>query len=100
MAPSRRPKGGTTRYRRNWDTFGLGVLWSRTSKTVSHEGRDLELCALVNGKPLKGVSYERRDMGELCDAPYETGSSTENIFKHRDICSRMTIAYVCNYAYM
>jgi len=27
MAPSRRPKDGTTRYRRNWDTVSLEVLW-------------------------------------------------------------------------
>jgi len=32
-----RPKGGTTRHRKNWDTvhIGLKVLWSRASKTVS-----------------------------------------------------------------
>ena len=35
MALSQKPKGGTTRYRRNWDTVGLEVFWSRASKTVS-----------------------------------------------------------------
>ena len=40
MAPSRRPKSGTTRYRRNWDTVGLEVLWSRASKRVSDKGAD------------------------------------------------------------
>jgi len=47
------PKGGTTRYRRNWDTASLELLWSRTSKTVSHEGADLELDPLMNRKPVK-----------------------------------------------
>ena len=55
MAPSRRPKSGTTRYRRNWDTVGLEVLWSRASKTVSHKGADLELDTLMNRKLMKGV---------------------------------------------
>jgi len=35
VALSQKPKGGTTRYRRNWDTVGLEVFWSRASKTVS-----------------------------------------------------------------
>jgi len=43
VAPSRRPKGGATRYRRNWDTVSLEVLWSRARNTVSHERADLEL---------------------------------------------------------
>jgi len=29
---------------------------------ISHEEADLELNALTNGKPAKGVSDERRDM--------------------------------------
>jgi len=53
VAPSRRPKGGTTRYGRNWDTVSLEVLWSRVSKTVSREGADLELDALTNRKSVK-----------------------------------------------
>ena len=57
------------RYRRNWDTISLEVLWSRASKTVSHEEADLELDSLTNRKPLTGGSHERRDMGELWDAP-------------------------------
>jgi len=69
VAPSRRPKGGTTRYRRNLDTVSLKVLWSRASKTVSREGADLELDSLTNRKPVKGGSEEKRDMGELWDAP-------------------------------
>jgi len=85
VAPSRRPKGGTTRYRRNWDTVSLEVLWSRASKTVSHEGAGLELDALTNRKPVKGISDERRDMGELLDAPYETSSSIENRLNFRRI---------------
>ena len=56
MAPGRRPKVGTTRYRRNWDTVGLEALWSRDSRTVSHRGADLELDALTNRKSVKGVS--------------------------------------------
>jgi len=44
-------------------------MWSRASKTVSHEVVDLELDVLVNRKPVKGVSGERRDMGELWGAP-------------------------------
>ena len=68
VAPSRRPKGGTTRYRRNLDTVCLEVLWSRASKTVSHKGAYLELDALTNRKPGKGVSDEERDMGELWDS--------------------------------
>jgi len=92
VTPSRRPKGGTTRYRRNWDTVSLEVLGSRTSKTVSHEGADLELDALTNRKPLKGVSDERRDMGELRDAPYETSGSIENRLKFR--CSNSVLAEI------
>jgi len=61
VAPSQRPKGGTTRYKRYWDTVGLEVLWGRVSKTVSHEGADIDLNALANRKPVKGVSDERRD---------------------------------------
>ena len=53
MAPSQRPKGGTTRYRKNWDTVSLEVLRSRASKTVYHEGADLELDALTNRKSVK-----------------------------------------------
>jgi len=81
VAPIRRPKGGTTRYRRNWDTVSLEVLWRRASKTVSHEGADLELDALISE-----VMYdERRCMGELWDAPYEMGSCIENRLKLRCI---------------
>jgi len=43
VARSRRPKGGTTRYRRNRDTVGLEVLWSLASRTVSHKRAGLEL---------------------------------------------------------
>ena len=52
---------------RYWDAVGLEVLWSRAirPRRVSHEGGDLQL----NKKPVKGVSDERRDMGEPCDAP-------------------------------
>jgi len=70
VALSRRPKGEMTRYRRYWDTVGLDLLWNRASKTVSHEGTDPELDALANRKLVKGVSEERRDMRELCDAPH------------------------------
>jgi len=62
-------KSRTTRYRRYWDTVGLEVLWSRACRTVSDKGPDLELYVLAKGKPVKGVSVERRDMGELCNAP-------------------------------
>jgi len=41
-------------------------LWSRASKTVSHEGADLILDVLANGKPVKEVSDVKRDMGEFC----------------------------------
>ena len=85
MTPSRRPKGETAWYRRNWDTVGLEVLWSRASKTVSHEETDLELDVLMNRKLVKGISDERRDMGELWDVPNATGSSIENILKLRCI---------------
>ena len=44
-------------------------MWSRTSKTVSHEGADLELDAQTNRKPVKRVSDERRYMEELWDVP-------------------------------
>ena len=40
-------------------------MWNRASKTVSHEGADIEMDALDNGKPVKEVSDERRDMVEL-----------------------------------
>lgn len=53
MAPCRRPKNGTTRYRRYWDTTGIKVLQSRVSKTVYNKGTDLELDALANRKPVK-----------------------------------------------
>jgi len=39
----------------------------------------------MNRNLVKGVSDERRDMGELWDAPYETGSSIENRLKFRCI---------------
>jgi len=52
-------------------------LWSRASKTVSHEGADLELDVLTNRMPVKRVSNERRDMEELCDTLYEKGSRLE-----------------------
>ena len=55
MAPSRIPKGGTIRHRRNWETVDLEVLWSRAGKTVSHEGADLELDALTNRNFRKSV---------------------------------------------
>ena len=74
-----------TMYRRYWDTVGLEVLWSRACKTVSHKGADLEFDTLTNRKPVKVVSYERRDMGELWDVPYETGISIEKRFKIRGI---------------
>ena len=44
---------------------------SQASKTVPHEGADLILDALANGKPVEGVTDKRGDMGELRDAPYE-----------------------------
>jgi len=92
--PSQRPKGGTTRYRRNRDTISLKVLWSRASKTVvAYEGADLELDALTNRKPVKGVSDERRDIGEFSDAPYETGSSIENRLEF----STHTYAHTCTH---
>ena len=34
------------------DTVSLELLWSRASKTVSHEGADLEVDTLANGKPV------------------------------------------------
>ena len=64
-------------------------MWSRASKTVSHKGADLELDALTNRKPAKGVSDKRRDMGELWDALYETGSCNENRLKLRCISRSM-----------
>jgi len=38
-------------------------LWTRASKTVSEKGVHLELHALVNRRPVKGVSDEK-DMWE------------------------------------
>ena len=48
---------------------------SRASKTGSHEGADLELDALADGEPVKGVTDKIGDMVKLCNAPYEAGSS-------------------------
>jgi len=59
VAPSRRPKGGTTRYRRNWDTLSHEILWSRASKTVSHEGADLELDSLPIGSQWREVLMKK-----------------------------------------
>ena len=73
MSPSQRSKGGTTRYRRCQGTVDLEVLWSRTSKLVSHQSADLQLDALMNRKPVEVVFDERRGMGERWDAPNETG---------------------------
>ena len=47
--------------------------------------REQILVALTNRMPVKCISDERRDMGELSDAPYETGSSFENRLKFRCI---------------
>ena len=60
MAGIRRPKGGTSKYRRNWDTVSLEVLWRRASKTVSHEGADLKLDALIS--PMKEDLWENFGM--------------------------------------
>jgi len=63
VGPSQKPKSGST--------IGIeesrlrGIVCSRARKTVSH----LELNALTNGNPVKGVPEERRDMGELCNPP-------------------------------
>ena len=35
----------------------------------------LDLDAMVNGAPVKGVSYESRDIGELCDVPMRQAAS-------------------------
>ena len=32
----------------------------------------------LNGKPVEEVSDKRRDLGELCDSPYEADSSVED----------------------
>ena len=85
MATGRRPKGATTRQSRNWSTIGLEIVWSKAGKTISHEGADLELDALANGEPVKGVSDERRDMGKLRNAPYEPGRSIKDGLKLRCI---------------
>ena len=60
-------------------------MWSRASKTVSHNGIDLELDALTNRKAVKRVSDERRYIRELWDAAYDTSSSIENRLKVRCI---------------
>ena len=62
-------------------------MWSSQLESfmVSYKGADLELDSLANGKPMKGVSDEGRDMGEICDVIYETGSSIENRLKFRCI---------------
>ena len=65
----RGPEGGATGQRVYPDTMSLEVEWSRASKTVSHEGADLILDALANGKPVEGVTDKKGNMGELRDAP-------------------------------
>ena len=76
-------------YRRNWDTVSLEILWSTTSKAVSHEGADLELDALMNRKPVNGVSDKRSDMRELWDAPMRRAAALpENRLRLRCISCR------------
>src|SRR6218665_1523348 len=91
VSPSQRSKGGTTRYRRCQGTVDLEVLWSRTSKLVSHQSADLQLDALTNRKQVEVVFDERRDMEERPDAHNETGSGTENRLKLRCIGSMQTL---------
>ena len=66
---------GTCRYRSNWNTVSFKVLSSRASKTVSHKETALKLDALKNRKPVNGVSAERRDIEELCDAPWRRAAA-------------------------
>jgi len=70
------PAGGLRLIRR------IGAL----SMSVSHKVVDLELDSLTNWKP-EFLIKEDRDrptcMGELWDAPYKKGSSTENGLKFR-----------------
>src|SRR6218665_3280873 len=68
----------------------MNDLWSRASKPHSHKGADIELDALTNRKPVKEVSDEGRDMGELWDAPYEMDSCIENRLKLNWISWRKT----------
>ena len=55
-------------------------MWSRASKTVPHEGSDLELDALTNRKPeflMKEEIWENFGV----PPPHETGSCIENRLK-------------------
>lgn len=56
-------------YRRYKDTLGLETVWSRARKTVSHGGTYIEVNALANRKPVKGVPGERREeiWENICD---------------------------------
>jgi len=53
-------------HRRYWGAVVPEVVWSRTSKTVSHEEAEFELDVLVNGEPVKGVLDKRGNMAKLC----------------------------------
>ena len=81
----RGPEGGTAGQRGYRDTVSLEVEWSRASKTVSHEGADLILDALANGKPVEGVTDKKGDMRELRDASYEAGLSVKDRLELRRI---------------
>ena len=72
--------------RRYWGTKGPKIVRCRPSKTATHEGTDLELDALADGEPVKGVTDKIGDMVKLCNAPYEAGGSVQNGLKFRCIC--------------
>ena len=84
----RGPEGGTAGQRGYRDTVSHEVEWSRASKTVSHEGADLILDALANGKPVEGVTDKKGDMGELRD---EAGRSVKDRLVLRRISRGQTI---------
>ena len=48
--------------RRYWGTKGPKIVRSRPSKTTWHEKTDLELDALADGEPVKGVTDKIGDM--------------------------------------
>jgi len=48
---------------------------SRASKTTVLDGADLELDALADGEPVKGVADKIGDMVKLCNAHYEACAS-------------------------
>ena len=61
--PTQKLKRGMTRQRWYWGTAGSA------SETVLHEGVDVEFDAQANWEPVKGVSNNKTDMGELRYVP-------------------------------